>query len=95
MNTLYHGTTTRLGNLKKIKPASETKYLREIYRQKEQNLVFLTDSLRAAKRYAQLACETFAGQPVVYIVENNDTIVETRPHEYTGTYADVIDTVTQ
>jgi len=93
MMTLYHGTTNRLGNLKTIKPASETKFLRETFRKKEQNLIFLTDSLASAKRYAQLACETFSGKPIVYQVEINNTITETRPHEYTGKYAKVLHSI--
>lgn len=93
MTTLYHGTTTRLGKLNIIKPSSETKYLREHFRQKERNIIFLTDSLQSAKRYAQLACETFSGKPIVYIVQHNSTITETRPHEFTGQYAKVINSI--
>lgn len=90
MTILYHGTTNRLGNLKIIKPASQTKFLRESFRKKEQNIIFLTDSLTSAKRYAQLACETFSGKPIVYQVAMNNTITKTRPHEYTGKYAKVL-----
>lgn len=89
MTILYHGTSTRLGELKTIKPVSETTVFREFHRQKEKDVVFLTDSLRSAKRYAQLAVETFSGLPIVYQVIENDSIIETRPHEFTAKYADV------
>lgn len=89
MTILYHGTSTRLGELKTIKPVSETKVFREFHRQNEKDVVFLTDSLRSAKRYAQLAVETFSGLPIVYQVIENDSITEIRPHEFTAKYADV------
>lgn len=89
MTIYYHGTSTQLGELKTIKPVSETTVFREFHRQKEKDVIFLTDSLRSAKRYAQLAAETFSGSPIVYQVIENDSIAETQPHEFTAKYADV------
>lgn len=65
--TFYHGTSDAL-DISCILPAAETGFLREDWRKKLTDKVFLTDSLYSAQKYAKKACSKFGGNPVVYVV---------------------------
>ena len=52
-----------------ILPPINTKNLREDFRKKYQDCVFLTMSLKSAETYAKKACFRFGGGPVVYRAE--------------------------
>lgn len=53
--TFYHGTSDAL-DISCILPAAETGFLREDWRKKLTDKVFLTDSLYSAQKYAKKAC---------------------------------------
>lgn len=65
---LYHGTTRAFGEVEYLLPPMSTGVLREGWRKKQTDVVFLTSSLPAAEKYAQKACEKFGGTPIVYQV---------------------------
>ena len=62
----YHGTSTACGVKKIILPPTYTNNLREDFRKKYQDCVFLTISLRSAEGYAKKASARFGGNPIVY-----------------------------
>ena len=64
--TYYHGTS--IPNLKVILPPIETKVLREDFRKKFMDCVFVTPSRLSAANYAKKCAAKFGGQPVVYEV---------------------------
>lgn len=63
----YHGTSTACRVEDILLPPSHTQRLREDFRKKHLDAVFLTISLRSAKMYAKKACVRFGGSPIVYI----------------------------
>ena len=65
----YHGTSTACGVKRILLPPIRTKNLREDFRTKHRDCVFLTISLRSAESYAKKACIRFGGEPVVYRAE--------------------------
>ena len=65
--TYYHGTS--IPNLKVILPPIETRVLREDFRKKFMDCVFVTPSRLSAANYAKKCAAKFGGQPVVYEVE--------------------------
>ena len=65
--TFYHGTS--VAGLKVILPPSETKIIREDFRKKLRNCVFITPSRKSAEAYAWKCALKFGGQPVVYEVK--------------------------
>ena len=75
---LYHGTTDKLPIKNFILPASQTRVLREDFRNYNTGVVFLTSSLPSAEKYAKKAASKFGGNPVVYdcipvgTLSNND-----------------------
>ena len=69
MKTFYHGTSSSLPIKRVLLPAYDTGILREDFRKKSRNLVFITTSLVSAERYARKAVQRFSGEPVVYTVK--------------------------
>ena len=63
----YHGTSDAVDVGKYLLPPRETNMLREEFRRKLLDSVFLTISLRSAEMYAKKACKKYGGNPVVYI----------------------------
>ena len=64
--TYYHGTSIQ--GLKVILPPIETKVLREDFRKKYLNCVFVTPSKLSASKYARKCAAKLGGDPVVYEV---------------------------
>lgn len=64
--TFYHGTS--IAGLKVILPPIETKVLREDFRKKHLNCVFVTPSKLSASKYARKCAAKLGGDPVVYEV---------------------------
>ena len=64
--TFYHGTSTALKIKRYILPSDQTGCLREEFRKKMRDRVFLTNSLVSAQKYARKAAEKYGGEPVVY-----------------------------
>lgn len=79
---LYHGTSTALGEIEYVLPAMSTGKLREGWRKKQNDVVFLTSSLASAEKYAWKACEKFGGTPIVYEVG----LVKDLQHLHDGQY---------
>ena len=65
--TYYHGTS--VSGLTEILPPSETNTLREDFRQKLLDYVFVTPLRKSAEAYAWKCTLKFGGQPVVYEVK--------------------------
>lgn len=64
--TYYHGTS--IAGLREILPPAETGYLREDFRKKLIDCVFVTPIRKSAEMYARKCAAKFGGQPVVYEV---------------------------
>lgn len=63
----FHGTSDVIQiNNRKLLPTIETNVLREDFRKKDLDVVFLTVSKKSAEYYAKKAVEQFGGNPVVY-----------------------------
>lgn len=69
MRTFYHGTSTALNLGHVLLPANKTNVLREDFRTKLRNVVFITTSKVSAERYAKKAAQRFGGKPIVYTVK--------------------------
>ena len=69
--TFYHGTS--IPNLKVILPPIETRVLREDFRKKFMDCVFVTPSRLSAANYAKKCAAKFGGQPVIYEVRPINT----------------------
>jgi hypothetical protein len=65
--TYYHGTS--VPGLKVILPPIETKVLREDFRKKFMDCVFVTPLRKSAEDYARKCALKFGGQPIVYEVK--------------------------
>ena len=64
--TFYHGTA--IAGLSVILPPSETEVLREDFRTKFQDCVFVTPLKKSAEAYARKCASKFGGTPIVYEV---------------------------
>ena len=62
----YHGTSTACDVKRRLLSPMHTLTLRESFRKKNLDVVFLTISLPSAIKYAKKACEKFGKEPVVY-----------------------------
>ena len=62
----YHGTSDILGIEDTLLPPIYTNILREDWRKKNQDVVFLTISRLSAERYARKACTKFGGSPIIF-----------------------------
>ncbi len=71
--TYYHGTS--VAGLTEILPPIETNNLREDFRQKFMDCVFVTPIKKSAEAYARKCALKFGGQPIVYEVD------PVNPHE--------------
>ncbi len=89
----YHGTTTALQIDQTILPATSTGMLREEWRSKMIDKVFLTNSLRSAKQYARKAATKFGGTPIVYIVNPIGDLWEIGPTEFVVDIAKTVSVV--
>ncbi len=68
--TYYHGTS--VSGLKEILPPTETNILREDFRKKFMDCVFVTPLKKSAEMYARKCAAKFGGDPIVYEVEPNN-----------------------
>ena len=64
--TFYHGTSIQ--GLRKILPPTETSILREDFRKKFLDCVFVTPLKKSAEMYAKKCAAKLGGTPVVYEV---------------------------
>ena len=64
----FHGTTDAILLKDRILPSIETGYLRELFRRKNLDVVFLTVSKASAEYYAKKAVKQYGGNPVIYNV---------------------------
>lgn len=78
----YHGTTDLLPIGNTLLPPSKTGYLREDFRRKLHDVVFLTDSLMSAEGYAKKAVMTYGGNPCVYEVEPVGEVTKINDTQY-------------
>ena len=64
----YHGTSSSLDVRSYLLPSIDTDILREDFRSKLRDVVFVTSSVVSAEKYAKKAVERFGGDPVVMVV---------------------------
>ncbi len=88
----YHGTSDSL-SLSVLLPPSLTGRLREDWRQKTLDKIFLTNSLKSAQMYAKKASIKFGGNPIVYIVKPKGDIWKVNKTEFVADYAEIISAV--
>ena len=91
--TFYHGTS--IPNLKVILPPIETRVLREDFRKKFMDCVFVTPSRLSAANYAKKCAAKLGGQPVIYEVRpinpheiNNSQYICDKAYVINTTYLD-------
>jgi hypothetical protein len=65
--TFYHGTS--IAGLREILPPAETNNLREDFRRKFRDCVFVTPLRKSAETYARKCALKFGGKPIVYEVK--------------------------
>jgi len=89
----YHGTTTYF-NLKtgdKILPPNLSDKKREIFRNYNDDIVYVTTSVVSAEKYAKKAAFTFGGTPVVFEVKPDmDSLQRRINNEYICDCATII-----
>ena len=87
----YHGTSSALNIESRLLPPSETHILREDFRQRDRDIVFLTLSESFAWSYAIKSCAKFGGSPVVYVVEPDQYSLSAKTDaECTCNFADIV-----
>ena len=64
----YHGTSSSLDVGSYLLPSIDTDVLREYFRSKLRDVVFVTSSVVSAEKYAKKAVDRFGGDPVVMVV---------------------------
>lgn len=75
----FHGTTDAIQIENQLLPSSETGYLRESFRHKNLDVVFLTISKKSAEYYAKKAVKQYGGNAIIYsatpegFIEQNGT----------------------
>lgn len=86
----YHGTSDALQIEDMILPAAFTGRLREEWRMKLVDKVFLTNSVRSAKQYAKKAAAKFGGEPIVYLVKPIGELWELGQSEFVADAAEIV-----
>lgn len=73
----FHGTTDAIQIKSRLLPSIETGYLRESFRHKNLDVVFLTISKKSAEHYAKKAVKRYGGNPIIYKATPNGFIEQT------------------
>lgn len=85
----YHGTTDKF-EIEKLLPPYVTGELREVFREKFLDKVFVTDSLLSAEKFAKKAADKFGGNGIVYEVKPFGEIENTIDSEYICDWAEIV-----
>lgn len=89
----YHGTSTALNIKDRLKPATITNNLRET-RKKNQSVVFLTNSIKSAEKYAKLAVNKYGGKPIIYeCLPDKYSLIKLHNAEFICDFARIINKV--
>ena len=92
----YHGTTDKFDIKDNIlKPSIETGILRENWRKKNLNKVYLTTSLLSAEKFAYKACQKYGGCGVIYEVEPLGDFYNPNTNEYVTDNAKILKIVSR
>lgn len=86
----YHGTSTNVNVKDRLLPPVYTDNLRETFRKKCRDKVFVTDSKVSAEKYAKKAVAYFGGREVIYTVKPDYYSLIKNGTEYTTDYAVVL-----
>lgn len=86
----YHGTSTNVNVKDKLLPPIATDNLRETFRKKCRDKVFVTDSKVSAEKYAKKAVTRFGGKAVVYTVKPDYYSLIKNGTEYLTDYAVIL-----
>lgn len=90
VKVFYHGTSTNVNVKNKLLPTIATDNLRETFRKKLQDKVFVTDSKVSAEKYAKKAVAHFGGETAIYTVKPDYYSLIKNGTEYTTDYAFVL-----
>jgi len=85
----YHGTSD-VFKIKKILPPDLTGNLREDWRRKNINKVYITPSLMSAEKFAYKASQKYGGNSIVYIVKPRGQVINLNTNEYIADSADIL-----
>lgn len=80
--TFYHGTSNTLQIDKTLLPPYKTSIQREEWRNKFNDKVFVTNSVKSAIMYAKKACQKYGGKPIVYQVKPKGALLNLGNAEY-------------
>lgn len=87
----YHGTTD-LFKISEIKSPIDTENIREDFRKRNRDVVYITTSFGSAQKYAYKATKKFGGKPIVYKVEPDwDSLIKRLDCEYIAKSAKILD----
>ena len=86
---MYHGTTDVFA-MERILPPLESGNLREEWRKKIRDKVFVTPSLLSAKKFARKAAEKYGGSAIIYEVRPHGQVDNINTNEYICDYADIV-----
>ena len=86
---MYHGTSD-IFSIKKILPPIESGNLREEWRTKIRDKVFITPSILSAEKFARKAALKFGGNPIVYEVCPHGQVDNINNNEFICDSADII-----
>lgn len=86
----YHGTSDILGIKHNILPPIQTGNIREEWRKKYIDKIFVTTSLLSAMKFAKKASAKYGGKPVIYQAKPIGEIWHVNTNEYVADKAIVI-----
>lgn len=86
---MFHGTSD-VFTMEQILPPNESGNLREEWRKKICDKVFITPSLLSAEKFARKAAQRFGGNAVVYEVRPHGQVDNINTNEYICDYADIV-----
>lgn len=86
----YHGTSTVVDINDKLLPPVITCNLRETFRDKLHDKVFVTDSKVSAEKYAKKTVARFGGKAAIYIVKPHYPSLIKNGTEYLTDYAVIL-----
>ena len=86
---MYHGTTD-IFKIKKLLPPIITGQLREDWRKKYKDKVFITPSIMSAEKFAYKAVQKYGGNGIVYEVKPHGQVIHINTNEYICDKATII-----
>lgn len=94
-NLFYHGTNQKLEIGDYLLPPIQTNNLRECWRTKHNDVVFITTSLSSAKKYAKKSAQQDTQNTFVYLVKPipYSSLINIQHNEYICDKAIIVDLI--